>query len=100
MSVTGGTGARVEDACLGRVARTKFKFTSNSNIMAALEAKEKGEYSEQILMFQRAHGVGNASFRAGDWPQAIGHYSTAIFADRSDPTYPLNRAAAYLKIGK
>ncbi|KAF8648972.1 hypothetical protein AX16_006086 [Volvariella volvacea WC 439] len=50
----------------------------------ALEAKEKG----------------NAAFKTGDYPTAIGHYTAAIMADRKDPTFPLNRAAAYLKLGK
>ena len=43
---------------------------------------------------------GNAAFRAEKYPEAVGHYSAAIFADSSDPTLPLNRAAAYLKLGK
>lgn len=43
---------------------------------------------------------GNAAFKAGDYPLAIGHYSAAIIADQRNPTYPLNRAAAYLKLGK
>ncbi|KAF8204337.1 hypothetical protein K438DRAFT_2014989 [Mycena galopus ATCC 62051] len=43
---------------------------------------------------------GNAAFKAGDYPTAIGHYSAAIHADRTDATFPLNRAAAYLKLGK
>ncbi|KAJ7070602.1 TPR-like protein [Mycena amicta] len=43
---------------------------------------------------------GNAAFKAGDFPIAIGHYTAAILADRTDPTFPLNRAAAYLKLGK
>ncbi|KAJ7150285.1 hypothetical protein C8R46DRAFT_500390 [Mycena filopes] len=43
---------------------------------------------------------GNAAFKAGDYPAAIGHYSAAIHADRTDATFPLNRAAAYLKLGK
>ncbi|KAF7337642.1 hypothetical protein MSAN_02237500 [Mycena sanguinolenta] len=43
---------------------------------------------------------GNAAFKAGDYPTAIGHYSAAIHADRTDATLPLNRAAAYLKLGK
>ncbi|KAH9480186.1 RNA polymerase II-associated protein 3 [Psilocybe cubensis] len=43
---------------------------------------------------------GNASFKAGDYPSAIGHYTSAILADRTDLTFPLNRAAAYLKLGK
>ncbi|KAF9800992.1 hypothetical protein IEO21_10231 [Rhodonia placenta] len=43
---------------------------------------------------------GNAAFKAGDYPTAIGHYSAAVVADPQSPTYPLNRAAAYLKLGK
>ncbi|KAF7347448.1 hypothetical protein MVEN_01500800 [Mycena venus] len=43
---------------------------------------------------------GNAAFKAGDYPTAIGHYSAAIHSDRTDATFPLNRAAAYLKLGK
>jgi len=40
------------------------------------------------------------AFKAGDYPTAIGHYTEAILRDRSDATFPLNRAAAYLKLGK
>ena len=43
---------------------------------------------------------GNIAFKSGDYPTAIGHYTTAILADKNDATYPLNRAAAYLKLGK
>ena len=43
---------------------------------------------------------GNAAFKAGKLPEAIGFYTQAIFSDRNDATYPLNRAAAYLKLGK
>ena len=43
---------------------------------------------------------GNGAFKAGDYPAAIGHYTQAILADNKDVTYPLNRAAAYLKLGK
>jgi hypothetical protein len=49
---------------------------------------------------QRAKESGNLAFKACDFPTAIGHYTDAITADRLDPVYPLNRAAAYLKIGK
>ncbi|KAN0141011.1 hypothetical protein V8E53_001455 [Lactarius tabidus] len=52
--------------------------------MAAAASKEKG----------------NAAFKAGDYPAAIGHYTDAAIADPSDPTYFLNRAAAYLKLSK
>ncbi|KAG9019752.1 hypothetical protein FRB90_009622 [Tulasnella sp. 427] len=43
---------------------------------------------------------GNTAFRAGKFAEAVGHYSAAIFLDRNDATLPLNRAAAYLKLGK
>lgn len=43
---------------------------------------------------------GNEAFKARDFPKAIGHYTAAFIADPSNPTYPLNRAAAYLKLGK
>lgn len=43
---------------------------------------------------------GNAAFKAADYPTAIGHYTDAIIADGNDHTYFLNRAAAYLKLGK
>ncbi|KAI9064668.1 TPR-like protein [Trametes sanguinea] len=46
------------------------------------------------------HRQGNEAFKAGDFPKAIGHYTAAYIADPSNPTYPLNRAAAYLKLGK
>lgn len=53
-----------------------------------------------VLGRRRSFAQGNAAFKAGQLPEAIGHYTAAIFADRNDPTYPLNRAAAYLKLGK
>ncbi|KAG9080939.1 hypothetical protein FS749_007849 [Ceratobasidium sp. UAMH 11750] len=43
---------------------------------------------------------GNEAFKAGNYPEAIGHYTAAILADGTDPTFPLNRAAAYLKLNK
>ncbi|THH11664.1 hypothetical protein EW145_g495 [Phellinidium pouzarii] len=49
---------------------------------------------------QKAKERGNAAFRTENFPEAVGHYSAAIAADRTDPTLPLNRAAAYLKLGK
>ncbi|KAI0293586.1 hypothetical protein BC826DRAFT_1105018 [Russula brevipes] len=43
---------------------------------------------------------GNAAFKGGDYVAAIGHYTAAALADPSDPTFFLNRAAAYLKLSK
>ncbi|KAH9980926.1 hypothetical protein BGW80DRAFT_1247768 [Lactifluus volemus] len=51
---------------------------------AAVVAKEKG----------------NAAFKAADYVAAVGHYTAAALADPSDPTFFLNRAAAYLKLLK
>ncbi|KAE9391159.1 TPR-like protein [Gymnopus androsaceus JB14] len=45
-------------------------------------------------------GKGNTAFKKGDFPSAIGHYSQAILEDPKDWTFHLNRAAAYLKLGK
>lgn len=47
-----------------------------------------------------AKDQGNAAFKLGDYPAAIGHYTSAILANANDSTFPLNRAAAYLKLGK
>ncbi|KIK66397.1 hypothetical protein GYMLUDRAFT_38190 [Collybiopsis luxurians FD-317 M1] len=49
---------------------------------------------------QAAKDKGNTSFKNGDYPSAIGYYTQAILEDSSDWTFPLNRAAAYLKLGK
>ncbi|KAL5524588.1 hypothetical protein ACEPAF_9728 [Sanghuangporus sanghuang] len=49
---------------------------------------------------QKAKDKGNAAFRAENYPEAVGHYTEAILANGTDPTYPLNRAAAYLRLGK
>jgi hypothetical protein len=43
---------------------------------------------------------GNAAFKAGDHPAAVGHYTAAILANPLDITFYLNRAAAYLKLSK
>ncbi|KAF8574207.1 hypothetical protein K439DRAFT_866809 [Ramaria rubella] len=51
-------------------------------------------------MAQIAKDKGNAAFKSSNWAEAVGHYSAAVLADRTEPTYPLNRAAAYLKLGK
>ena len=49
---------------------------------------------------QAAKEKGNAAFKSGDYVAAVGHYTEAILADKHDPTFFLNRAAAYLKLGK
>ncbi|TEB36526.1 TPR-like protein [Coprinellus micaceus] len=43
---------------------------------------------------------GNEAFKNSKYADAVGFYSAAIVANRDEPTYPLNRAAAYLKLGK
>ncbi|KAL1704637.1 hypothetical protein EV121DRAFT_291204 [Schizophyllum commune] len=49
---------------------------------------------------QAAKEKGNTAFKSGDYVAAVGHYTEAILADKHDPTFFLNRAAAYLKLGK
>ncbi|TRM61178.1 hypothetical protein BD626DRAFT_502982 [Schizophyllum amplum] len=49
---------------------------------------------------QAAKEQGNSAFKSADYVAAIGHYTKAILADKTDPTFFLNRAAAYLKLGK
>jgi hypothetical protein len=67
------------------------------------ELKEKASVRSRagrlILTLQQTL-QGNDAFKSGDYPTAIGHYTAAILADRTDPTFPLNRAAAYLKLFK
>jgi hypothetical protein len=43
---------------------------------------------------------GNEAFKSGDYASAIGAYTSAMMADPKDVTFPLNRAAAYLKLSK
>ena len=40
------------------------------------------------------------ALKLGDYPTAIGQYTAAIITDITDATFPLNRAAEYLKLGK
>ncbi|CAG7852200.1 SubName: Full=Uncharacterized protein {ECO:0000313/EMBL:CCA67660.1} [Serendipita indica DSM 11827] len=43
---------------------------------------------------------GNEFFKAGNYAAAVGEYTSAMLADPKDATFPLNRAAAYLKLNK
>lgn len=43
---------------------------------------------------------GNEAFAKKDWASAVGLYTAAHYADATEPTYPLNRAMAYIKLGK
>ena len=63
-------------------------------------AKEKVTRLLVIIEFISSYVQGNTAFKAGDYVAAIGHYTTAALADPSDPTFFLNRAAAYLKLSK
>lgn len=51
---------------------------------AALVAKQKG----------------NEHFAKQQWAEAVGCYSSAHISDPTEPTYPLNRAMAYIKLNK
>lgn len=43
---------------------------------------------------------GNHAFASKDWATAVGHYTAAQIADPTEPTIPLNRAMAYIKLSK
>ncbi|CBQ71828.1 conserved hypothetical protein [Sporisorium reilianum SRZ2] len=43
---------------------------------------------------------GNEAFAKKDWASAVGLYTAAHYADPTEPTYALNRAMAYIKLGK
>jgi Flp pilus assembly protein TadD len=71
----------------------------------ASKSKEKVDrhslpHSLLLLLLLTTRLQGNAAFKAGDYAAAIGHYTAAALADPSDPTFFLNRAAAYLKLSK
>lgn len=54
--------------------------------------------THQLLIYSESQG--NTAFKAGDYYSAIGHYTAAIIADPNNSTFPLNRAATYLKLDK
>ena len=68
----------------------------------AQAAKEKVYFLYSLLSYSLndMFKQGNTAFKSGDHADAVGHYTEAILADRTDSTLPLNRAAAYLKLGK
>ncbi|KAI0807485.1 hypothetical protein C8Q74DRAFT_1227804 [Fomes fomentarius] len=68
--------------------KVRVHLRESSPILPLIDIIEPGSYK------------GNAAFKAGDYPTAIGHYTAASIADPANGTYPLNRAAAYLKLGK
>ncbi|GAA5974636.1 hypothetical protein JCM11641_007034 [Rhodosporidiobolus odoratus] len=47
---------------------------------------------------EQSKKAGNSAFAQQNYPLALAHYSTAIQLDPSVSTYPLNRAAVYLKL--
>ncbi|KAJ9478303.1 TPR_REGION domain-containing protein [Pseudozyma hubeiensis] len=49
---------------------------------------------------QAAKQKGNEAFAKKQWADAVGHYTVAHYADPTEPTYPLNRAMAYIKLSK
>lgn len=55
---------------------------------------------EVFLVNLETYHQGNAAFKAGDFQAAIDNYTAAILSDSNNATFLLNRAAAYLKVGK
>ena len=90
-------------ATVWRVANHKGKISSSTARMSTTAADAKQKVRRTLwesLWSEILNWQGNEAFKAADYATAIGHYSAAVLADRQDPTLPLNRAAAYLKLGK
>ena len=58
---------------------------------------EKTAYIDPALS-EKAREEGNAAFKAGDWPDAVKHYTEAIKRNPSDPRGYNNRSNAYTKL--
>ena len=74
--------------------------TFHHHLRARSNRREELNTSDMASKAQAAKEKGNAAFKSGDYVAAVGHYTEAILADKHDPTFFLNRAAAYLKLGK
>jgi len=83
-------------------------FRSCSHLTSGLDFFHDGQpqgkgWDTQILRVRTliyCEEQGNDAFKAGDYATAVGHYTSAMFAEPNNATYPLNRAAAYLKLDK
>ena len=62
--------------------------------------KAKVSFIVTDLVGSQTFTQGNELFKAGNYAAAVGEYTSAMLADPKDPTFPLNRAAAYLKLSK
>ncbi|SPO24794.1 uncharacterized protein UTRI_01779_B [Ustilago trichophora] len=58
------------------------------------------QYPPDKIKAQAAKQQGNEAFGNKQYAEAIGFYSAAHIADPTEPTYPLNRAMAYIKLDK
>lgn len=101
----GGDGEfKVGFVCTGDVTcfSRLFSYSLQSLCRTKKRKRQRKRRGQMILSIQSFAYLfqGNAAFKSGDYPTAIGHYTSAILADRNDFTFPLNRAAAYLKLGK
>jgi len=67
---------------------------------AAFKLKVKFRDRVHHYHYQLNASQGNEAFKGGDYAGAIGAYTSAIMKDPRDATFPLNRAAAYLKLDK
>ena len=96
-------GTKARPARVMRVARGRLFFPLSITISERVQSSDRREdldTSDMASKAQAAKEKGNAAFKSGDYVAAVGHYTEAILADKHDPTFFLNRAAAYLKLGK
>jgi hypothetical protein len=84
------------------LTRTSFFFSRSDGVNQSTTGERQGM---PHLPFRQtgtsdSFSQGNAAFKGGDYAVAIGLYTEAIQTKPDDPTFPLNRAAAYLKLDK
>ncbi|GAC96362.1 hypothetical protein PHSY_003942 [Pseudozyma hubeiensis SY62] len=71
-----------------------------SPLSPSMATMSAGQVQSDKVKAQTAKQKGNEAFAKKQWADAVGHYTVAHYADPTDPTYPLNRAMAYIKLGK
>jgi DnaJ family protein C protein 8 len=64
------------------------------------QQEEEEEEEDWKIQLEENKSLGDASFRSGDYPTAIQHYTAALSLDPTHAVLLSNRSAAYLKNGE